>query len=844
MVFRNTRTPRLPRGIATLSPWATMRHTTGTGLMLLAVAGAPVAATAAPEASAAASGAVASGAAAPGAAAPSAAAPALRQSYAIGAGPLGDVLAQYAAAAGVPLSFDSTLLAGQQSRGIVGAYTVREGFARLLDGSGYTVAEQGAGAYSLRKLPAGDAGAATLLPSITVAGSGVTPSALPPEFAGGQVARGARMGLLGNRDVMDTPFNVTSYTSEMLTNRQSVTLADALNAEPSVRFTGQIGGVTDSFYIRGFPIGEGNLGEIAFDGVYGVAPNYHVFTDYIERVEVLKGPAALLYGMSPNSGVGGVINMVPKRSLPQDLTRLSADYVGDSQFGGRVDLSRRFGNDGEWGVRVNGMHRQGDTPLDNLSSRTDIGALSLDYQGERLRASLDLLTQHEKVDAPTRPFLVASGIDVPHAADGRRNATQPWGWWKSDGQSALLRVEYDISDRLTVFADAGGSDTDVSRLSDQTPTIVNSAGDTLVTPNNFRFKVERSTYNAGLRAKLDTGPVRHAISFMGSLYSDRNLQASVSGTPLTSNIYHPITRPEQNIPAPRNVPKVSSSDLTGLALADTMSILDERAQLTLGVRQQRIESRNFNATTGVRTVSYDESATTPLAGLVVKPWSNVSLYANYIEGLSKGDVAPATASNAGQVFKPYKAKQKEVGVKVELDNAMLTLSAFEITKPSGQLTNGVYGADSEQRNRGLELGLSGEPLRGLRLLGGVTWLDAELTRTNSAATVGNRPVGVPTFSANLGAEWDTPWVAGLTLTGGMVYTGREYINQANTQSVPSWTTFDVGARYAMRVQGKDVTLRANVVNVTNRAYWSGVASYGTISQGVPRTLMLSASMDF
>ena len=178
---------------------------------------------------------------------------------------------------------------------------------------------------------------------------------------------------------------------------------------------------------------------------------------------------------------------------------------------------------------------------------------------------------------------------------------RPWGWWKSDGQSALLRVEYDVSDRLTVFADAGGSDTDVSRLSDQTPTIVNSAGDTVVTPNNFRFKVERSTYNAGLRAKLDTGPVRHAVSFMGSLYSDRNLQASVSGTPLTSNIYHPITRPEQNIPAPGNVPKVSSSDLSGLALADTMSILDERAQLTLGVRQQRIESRNFNAATGVRT---------------------------------------------------------------------------------------------------------------------------------------------------------------------------------------------------------------------------------------------------
>ena len=481
MVSRISRSPRLPRGTVALLPVVAMIRAAGMGAALLALSGAPLQALAADTASVAA-----------------------RKSYAIAGGPLGDVLAQFAAAAGVPLSFDPAMVAGVHSDGLNGAFTMHEGFSRLLAGSGYALSEQGGGAYSLRKLPSGSADSATVLPAVTVAGAGVSPSALPPEFAGGQVARGARLGLLGNKDVMDTPFNVSSYTSELLANRQAVTLADALNVEPSVRFTGQIGGVTDSFYIRGFPIGEGNLGEIAFDGVYGVAPNYHVFTDYIERVEVLKGPAALLYGMSPNSGVGGVINMVPKRSLPEDLTRVSADYVGDSQFGGRVDLSRRFGDEGEWGVRVNGMHRQGDTPLDNMYSRTDIGALSLDYQGERLRASLDLLTQHEKIDAPTRPFLVAAGLDVPRAPDGRRNATQPWGWWKSDGQSALLRVEYDISDRLTVFADAGGSDTNVSRLSDQTPTIVNEAGDTLVTPNNFKFEVNRSTYNAGLRARLDT----------------------------------------------------------------------------------------------------------------------------------------------------------------------------------------------------------------------------------------------------------------------------------------------------------------------------------------------------
>src|SRR5207253_10509117 len=120
-------------------------------------------------------------------------------------------------------------------------------------------------------------------------------------------------GLLGNKGVMDTPFAVTNYTAQRLEDQQAITLAEVLNSDPSTRFTGQVGGVTDSFYIRGFPINEGNLSEIAFDGVYGVSPNYHLFTEYLERVEVLKGPAALLYGMSPNSGVGGVVNVVPKR---------------------------------------------------------------------------------------------------------------------------------------------------------------------------------------------------------------------------------------------------------------------------------------------------------------------------------------------------------------------------------------------------------------------------------------------------------------------------------------------------------------------------------------------------
>lgn len=689
-----------------------------------------------------------------------------------------------------------------------------------------------------------DPAPAATLPAVTVTAAADSPGDLPQPYAGGQTARGGRLGLLGNRGIMDTPFATTNYTAQRIEDQQAVTLAEVLNADPSTRFTGQIGGVTDSFMIRGFPINEGNLSEVAFDGVYGVSPNYHLFTEYIERVEVLKGPAAMLYGMSPNSGVGGVVNVVPKRAGMTDLTRFTLDYASDAQVGGAVDLSRRFGEGKAWGIRFNGLHRQGPTALDNQKSRAEVAALSLDYHGDRLRASLDLIEQYRWVDAPTRPFLVASGINVPAAPDGRRNVTQPWAWWKSNDVSTLLHVEYDVADNVTVYADAGGTRSDVARLSDQTPTILNAAGNTSAAVQNWRFQVNRSSFDTGVRAKFDTGPIRHALAVQANLYSDRIANANVAGTAVQSNIYAPVARPAQSVPAPSFVPKVSDSTLSGVALIDTLSALDDRIALTMGLRYQRVESNNFNTTTGAKSAAYDDNAVTPLAGIVFKPWRNVSFYANYVEGLSKGDIAPATASNAGQVFAPFKTKQQEVGVKVDSGSMLATLAAFRMTKPSGQLFGTVFAVDSEQRNQGLELTVSGEVVRRVRLLGGVTWLDASLTKTNSAATQGNRPVGVPNVMANLGAEWDLPWLQGLTLTGAVNYTGRTYVNQANTQSVPSWTTFDVGARYRTRVAGKSTTFRASVINAFDRRYWSGVASYGTISLGAPRTVLGSVTVDF
>lgn len=116
----------------------------------------------------------------------------------------------------------------------------------------------------------GAAGGVTTLPEMKI--SAERPDELPQPYAGGQVARGGRLGVLGNTDLMKAPFSISSYTSQMMLNQHAITAADLLTRDPSVRSTGQRGGVVDSFYIRGFPIGEGNVGEFAFDGQYDVPP--------------------------------------------------------------------------------------------------------------------------------------------------------------------------------------------------------------------------------------------------------------------------------------------------------------------------------------------------------------------------------------------------------------------------------------------------------------------------------------------------------------------------------------------------------------------------------------------
>lgn len=768
-----------------------------------------------------------------------------QHSFHVPAQPLAQSLSQFARQAHLQLVYPPELAESLSGQAVEGQYTVHEGLQKLLAGApvqgqinGNTLT------ISPRQPPAAPAQAQTL-PEVFVSAGDQNVHLLPAPAAGGQVAQGVRLGVLGNTSHLDAPFSTTSYTAEAVSNQQASTIAEAINRDPSVRYTVTPGGNVDNLYIRGFPIWEGNSGEIAFDGIYGIAPNYRVRTEYVDRIEVVKGPGALLFGMSPNGSVGGVINIAPKRAN-ENVARLTTTWSSDSVWRGHVDMGRRFGEQAQYGIRVNASTYSGNTAVNNQSLNGGVVAVALDYEVERFRASLDVLSQREKIKGVGRPIMPAATLtEMPAAPKGSNNVTQPWEWSHNKERAVLLRTELDLTQQLTVFANVGRSKADVNRVYDSAPRLVSESGNTLITPTYAIFDVDRETVDAGLRSRFKTGGISHSVTLQAAAYKEDFNRALRAGQAVSSNIYHPQSYPAQDIAAPSVVPKIHSNHNSSLALVDTMTMFDERLQLSLGLRRQRIKSTNFNLQSNGASNVYDETVTTPAVGVVFWPTANWSVYANHIEGLSKGDIAPPVASNYGEVLAPYTSKQYEIGTKYDFGSFVATAAFYQITKPSAGLTAGnLYVRNGEQRNRGLELYAYGEAAPWLRLLGGVTLMRSVFTESATPALVGNRPVGTPRLQANLGAEWDLSWVPGLTLVGDMTYTGKQYVNQANTLSIAGWTRFDAGLRYKTEILGKKTTLRATVQNIANRSAWVGVTSWGAVSSQVPRTYVISASVDF
>lgn len=707
------------------------------------------------------------------------------------------------------------------------------------------------------------------LSTITVnASADASAEGLTKPYAGGQVARGGRVGILGNQDNQDTPFAVTSFTNALIQDQQARSVGDVLQNDPSVRVARGFGNFQESYFIRGFLLSSDYVG---YNGLYSLLPRQYISSELFERVEVLHGASAFLTGATPGGdGIGGTVNLLPKRATNEPLTQITLGTASGSQAYAAVDLSRRFGPDGSTGIRVNAAHREGGTGIDREKVKLDVASVGLDWRSRNVRLSADLGYQDHRLNATRTNVTPGAGITaIPRAPDASSNWAQPWSFSNERDTFGTVRGEVDLGEQVTAWFAAGARNGHES----------NSLGNFALAGNDgtgttYRFdntgEETIKTGELGVRARLATGGVKHALvasyAYFGS--ERKNAYAFDWANTQSTDLYNPVLSPLPDFSAaagsgnPAGPGLTAKKRLGSFAIGDTLSFWDDTVLLTLGVRRQVLDTTNYTYATytgnqqsgaaGIAT-RYEKTRNSPAAGIVFKPRKDVSVYANYIEALTPGETAPAVSGgrpvlNPGTQLTPYVAKQKEIGVKYDGGRLGASAALFSTERPRAFVNDaGYFTSQGKDRHQGLETTVFGEPVRGLRLLGGVTLLDAKQKSTGSAATDGRKVIGVPDAQGSAGVEWDIPGVRGLSLNARATATGSSYANAANTLKVPGWTRWDIGARYVADVQGRLVTLRARIDNVADRNYWASVGGYpnsGYLVLGTPRTFSLTASLDF
>jgi len=681
------------------------------------------------------------------------------------------------------------------------------------------------------------------------------------------VRQGGSAGVLGDKPAEDLPFSVRSYNSALILNQQPQTLGQVLENDPTIRTTTGFGIAGELFAIRGFALAGDDIG---YDGLYGIMPRQLVAPELYDSVQVLNGSSAFLNGAAPGgTGIGGSVNLIPKRAAQRDTTRATVGLTAPEHVGGSFDFGRRTGSGGEWGIRVNGAARAGDVSVDDEFRSAYVFGGAVDYNSGPLRVALDLAYQRVKV-SHFRPKLRIAAV-IPEVPDADTNFGQPWQYTTLRDVFGQLRAEFDVADNAMIYAAFGARDgSEVGVYS--TPTLVDPAtGDLSVSSSYIPRTDNNEAATVGLRSKLASGSISHEINFGGSAnwLTSRNAFEFYALSPELNNLYDPvevtqsstITFASGDLDDPL---RASKQRLSSLFLSDTIGFWDDRVSFTAGVRLQEIHARTFNVSTGDQTGEYKDSAWTPVFGLVLKPVEGLSLYANRIESLVQGAAAPLSGanpaggaplpvSNAGAVLAPYVSEQYEVGGKLALGKMDATVAVFQIDRETailrpdpGQAGFLEFGPFGIQRNRGVELTFAGELAAGLRLIAGGSVIDAKLRETQGGVNQGNQAVGVPEYLLNANVEWDVPFAPALTLTGRVVHTGEQAANITNTLFLDGWTRLDVGARYVALVGDRPVTLRVSIDNVTDAAYWASAfdSFRPDLQLGAPRTFKASATIDF
>ena len=756
--------------------------------------------------------------------------------FSVPAGDLSAALVAFGRQAGVQVSYVPSAASGVATTGVSGSFAPGAALAKILAGSGLSYRFVSPGSVLIEK-PAAVAVAdapsgAIALDAVDVQGgqeSGWGP-------VDGIVARQSVSGTKTDTPIIEIPQSISVIPREQLAAQAVQTVGEALRYTPGV-VAEEYGGTDlriDQYMVRGFPSSNPYLDGLSTGGIYTLlSPNIDPYS--LERVEVLRGPASVLYGQNVP---GGLISLISKRPTETPLHEVELQPGGPLGVQGAFDLSGPVGDDKTLLYRLTGLARDSRTQVDQVNTRRYFIAPSFTYSPAADTTFTVLANFQRSADGVLVQNLPAVGTLYP-ASFGRIPTSlfigEP-GFNKIDRTSYSIgySLEHRLNDEWTVRQNLRYSYT--STTINQISTGGFEPGTTLLDryANASNAHVASFGVDTQAQAKFDTFGVQHTALFGTDFYwsHDRWIERDGEAAPL--DVLNPVYGGPITLPPPDFA---TDDQLSQVGLYAQDQIKWDRWVLTAGLRHDWAQTSTTDLLAG-STILQNDQAFSGRAGLVYLFDNGLAPYASY--STSFQPTVGATFENIP--FRPTVGKQYEVGVKYQPTGfrSFLMLSAYNIDQsnvltadpapdhPFAQVQTGAV------RVRGLEASGVIDLDDGLKAVAAYSYTDGRITADNSG-DVGNRPADIPRHMASLWIDKTlrTGALQGFGLGGGVRYVGSHFGDNANTLLIPGNVLFDASVHY----EYGNWRLAVNAKNVFDRTYVATCGSADFCYYGLRRTIL-------
>lgn len=763
-------------------------------------------------------------------------------SFSMAAKPLPQALSDFSRVTGISVIYTDEAPYGLNAPAINGQMSAEQALQRLLSGSGFTFRRTDDHTIALEPQPT--EGALNLGATTITSVMDQSTSYQPPPTS--SIMR-------SSAPIQEIPQTINVVAAQVIRDQAPRNLDDALANVSGITQGNTLGSTQDSVMTRGF--GDNRNGSIMRDGmplVQGRGMNATV-----DRVEVLKGPASLLYGIQDPGGVVNMVSKKPELEQYNALTLRGSTYgEGKNGSGGSFDSTGALGTSG-LAYRMVLDHEDEDYWRNYGVHRETLVAPSLAWFGERTK----LLFAYEHREFLT-PFDRGTVIDTRtnHPLDISRNERLDEPFNDMEGRSDLYHFEADheLNDNWNAHFGYSwnretydASQVRVTAIDTGKGTLTRSMDGTQNAISTDRFAT------ASLEGKVNVAGMQHDLVFgiddeYRKIYrADLIRQKSLSTFSYLNPVYGREVQGTTVSPADSAQTDLLRSD--SVFVQDSIHLTDQWIFVAGG----RFQAYDQYAGKGVpfkANTDNNGQKWVPRAGLVYRYTDELSFYGSYTESFKPNStIAPLSGSSTvldGSIA-PEQAKSWEVGAKLDMPGRVTgNIALFDIKKRNVLVANSegpvtIYSAAGEVRSRGLELDLSGQLSDRWSMIGSYAYTDAEVTEDPDYK--GKKLQNVARNSGSLSAVYDFGRVIGgdqLRVGAGARYVGERAGNAVNDFELPGYTVADAFATYNTQLDGQKVKFQLNVKNLFDRTYYTSAASRFFVSMGDSRQVTLSSTLEF